>query len=629
MLSVAALLTGCSDFEDINKDPNQADEASVKPEWFLNASIIGAQQNPDVGERMFVLTWKNAARFQRGSGFTLGTDNNDWITSYLSMGYSVGWLNSVTKAIEFGRKRLPTEEGTLNPYYKNVIEMARIWRAYLNSEVVSGFGPIPALDIFKEIPGEYNSEEEIYKFILTELKEAQVALDPSIDMSPMADSDPFYKGNVNMWKKYANSLRMRIAMHISNVAPELAKTEFEDAAKSGFISTAAEIAQVQEHDEWGDLAGVMSRAWDEQAMSVTFKNLVVGLGGQEFPVPNDLISHLKDPKKYLGQYLDKHFPLTTNDPCAGYWFDGIPQYVDPRAPKLFNIVGYDDEINYPEYIGAADQVVPVKLKDPSDPSKDMLTIDPKYTWDTWVAGEWDTKAGLVSELTGKNWNYPSITDSYRKHKNMRVWFGTWESYFLLAEAGVKGWAVPGTMKSNYENGVRASFDYMELSNQVDAYLASKDYNRVGTSANFDHTEEAKAFDASYYDPYTKTTKTATYTYPKNSIYRDGAYNNDALTKIMTQKYIAQNPWLPLEAWSDHRRIGLPFFENQAVEKSYNTLNQVPLTVATAKQCKWEFYPKRYRYPSNIQTNNPTGYTQAVQLLGGPDLTTTNLWWNHR
>ena len=39
-----------------------------------------------------------------------------------------------------------------------------------------------------------------------------------------------------------------------------------------------------------------------------------------------------------------------------------------------------------------------------------------------------------------------------------------------------------------------------------------------------------------------------------------------MTKIFTQKYIAQVPWLPEEVWSDHRRIGLPFFENQAVGK---------------------------------------------------------------
>lgn len=624
---LVALFTSCNNFQEINEDPNQVGEDKVKPEWFLNASIIGAQMNPEIAERIFIAEWNRASRFNRGSGFTLGTDNNDYITLYLSNDYAVGWLNKATKAIQLGESKVASGEAEVYPYYKNVIQMARIWRAYLNSEVSDGFGPIPALVAFTGIPAEYDSVESIYAFILKELKEAEAALDPSIDMSSMSNEDAFYAGNITQWKKYANSLRMRLAMRISAVNPQLAKSEFEDAASKSFISTLADIASVQEKDGWSDLTSVMSRTWNGQAMSVTFKNLVVGLGGMEFPLPDSLKSHLKDPHTYMGLYLNLHFPLTTNDPCAGYYFDGIPQYVDPRAPKLFNVVGWDDGVVYSDFIGKASEVHPVGLKDPNDNTVNMLTIDPKYTWGTWVAGEWDVKGGLVSELTGKNYNYPSIAKQYRLSTNKRVFFGAWESYFLMAEAALKGWTVPGSAKENYENGVKASFEYHGILNQADAYLASTDYNRVGTSVNFDHTIEAQSYTVNYVDPYTKENKTTTYAYPQNSIYRGGVYNNDVLTKIITQKYIAQVPWLPEEAWSDHRRLGLPFFENQAVEKDYNPLNQVPLTIATSKECRLDFYPKRYRYPANIQTNNLEGYEKALQLLGGPDLTTTSLWWN--
>lgn len=626
-LLLTSFLTACGDFEEINEDPNLVGEDKVKPEWFLNASVIGAQMNPEIAERMFVLTWNRASRFNRGNGFTLGTDNNDYITLYLSNSYSVMWLNTVTKAIQLGQKKVEEGEAEVYPYYRNVIQIARVWRAYLNSEVSDGFGPIPALSPFQGEAAPYDSVEEIYKFMLSELKEAEAALDVSLDMSAMKNEDAFYAGDVTKWKKYANSLRMRLAMRLSEVDPALARSEFEDAASKTFISTQADIAWVQERDEWGDLAGVMSRTWNGQPMSVTFKNLVVGLGGQEFPLPDSLKSHLKNPYEYMGMYLNLHFPLTTNDPCAGFFFDGIPTYVDPRAPKLFSVVGWDDGVVYSDYIGKASDVVPVGLKNPNDVSQNMLTVDPKYTWGTWVAGEWDIKGGLSSELTSKNYNYPSIAKQYRMSTNKRVFFGPWESYFLLAEAAVRGWTVPGTAKSNYENGVRASFEYHGLLAEADAYLASKAYNRIGTSVNFDHTAEAAPFTIAYVDGYTKEKKTRQYTYPKNSIYKGGAYNNDALTKILTQKYIAQVPWLPEEAWSDHRRLGLPFFENQAVEKDYNPLNQVPLTVATSKETRWDFYPKRYRYPANIQTNNLTGYQQALQLLGGPDLITTPLWWS--
>lgn len=152
MFSIAALFTSCNDFQEINEDPNQVGEDKVKPEWFLNASIIGAQMNPEIAERIFIAEWNRAARFNRGSGFTIGTDNNDYITLYLSNSYAVGWLNKATQAIELGEKKIEAGEAEQYPYYKNVVQMARIWRAYLNAEVSDGFGPIPALSLLPAYP---------------------------------------------------------------------------------------------------------------------------------------------------------------------------------------------------------------------------------------------------------------------------------------------------------------------------------------------------------------------------------------------------------------------------------------------------------------------------------------------
>ena len=637
-LAIASLttITSCNDFEDINKDPNKANLEQVEPEWFLNGSIVGAQMNPEIAERIFILYWKRAARFDRGSGFTIGGDNDDYNKLYLTNNsYGVGWLNKINQAIEVAEEKIVLDVDNIYPHYRNIPGIARIWRAYLNSELADNFGPIPALSAFTGVPGEYNTVEDIYKFILQELKEAPTTLDENINMSTMSKYDPFFSGDVKKWKKYANSLRMRLAMRLTAVDPTLAKTEFEDAAKGEFISSMDDIAQVAEKDGWDDLTGVMTRTWNNQALSTTFNNLVVGLGGVEFPVPNDLQSNLKDPYTYLGMNVSKHFPTTTNDPCAGYFFDGIPQYIDPRAPKLYNITGYDDGEVYSSFIGNASDVKDVKLAagEYTDAitgqkvSAEEVMLPMKYTWSTVVAGNWNDNSGLTGEYTSYNYNFPSLAKKFRLSTNKRVWFGPWESYFLLAEAAVYGWNVPGTAKENYEKGIAASFEYNGVSDKLSEYLQSKAYNRVGTSVAFDHTEEAKAYTINYYDAYAKQNKTTTYTYPKNTIYKNGQYNNDALTKIITQKYIAQNPWLPLEVWSDHRRLGLPFFENQAVEAAYNPMTQVLLTPATCKECKVEFYPKRLRYPAVLQTNNLEGYNQALERLGGPNMTTTSLWWN--
>ena len=91
-------------------------------------------------------------------------------------------------------------------------------------------------------------------------------------------------------EKYGNSLRMRLAMRLTAVNPSLAQAEFEDAAKGEFIASMDDIAQVAEKDGWDPYTGVMTRTWNNQAMSTTFNNLVVGLGGVEFPVPDELKS---------------------------------------------------------------------------------------------------------------------------------------------------------------------------------------------------------------------------------------------------------------------------------------------------------------------------------------------------
>lgn len=97
-----------------------------------------------------------------------------------------------------------------------------------------------------------------------------------------------------------------------------------------------------------------------------------------------------------------------------------------------------------------------------------------------------------------------------------------------------------------------------------------------------------------------------------------------MTKIITQKFIAQTPWLPLETWSDHRRLGLPFFENPVIE---NALTNMPaLTSENYMTNSIKFYGQRLKYPSNFGSNIPSGYAQAVDKLGGPDTVFTPLWW---
>ena len=102
--------------------------------------------------------------------------------------------------------------------------------------------------------------------------------------------------------------------------------------------------------------------------------------------------------------------------------------------------------------------------------------------------------------------------------------------------------------------------------------------------------------------------------------------NDQLTKIITQKYLAQMPYLPTEAWSDHRRLGLPFFEILGSEEPWSQMPDWNVDAYKSGQ-KVSLYPQRMKFPSSLQNADKDGYAKAVELLGGSETTLTPVWWS--
>ena len=69
----------------------------------------------------------------------------------------------------------------------------------------------------------YDTQEAIYNDLLKELDEAQAALSTSAG-NTIGAADVIYGGDAAKWKKFANSLMLRVAMRLTKVAPDKAKT---------------------------------------------------------------------------------------------------------------------------------------------------------------------------------------------------------------------------------------------------------------------------------------------------------------------------------------------------------------------------------------------------------------------
>ncbi|PYF72383.1 SusD-like starch-binding protein associating with outer membrane [Pedobacter nutrimenti] len=619
LAAMTLVLASCKKFDEINVNPTAANENQVQVEYFINNSIISAQMNPDVAERSFVLYWKPAGRQAAdvdGGTISVGSYNDGWTSAYYDQVSS--WLNMANTGIQIGQKQISA--GTSKPYTNNLIQVARIWRAYLMSEMSDNFGPIP-VKAFEGSNPDFSDVKTVYYYLLDELKDASSKLDvtmiPSDDLKKL---DPAYAYNYANWRKYATSMRLRLAMRLSEVDASKARSEFQlAAATQDYITLKEQSFQVQEKDGWDALTGVMTRSWDTQPLSATMNNVFVGLGGIKSAdqLGADFQVAIK-PADWLGQKYPVQFSTKTNDPQAGYWFNGLPFSIDPRAYVLFSIPGDLTNPNYPKQNSGYDTITERLLKSPDGSEK---KVDAKYTWNAKTDGDWGSKDQL-NQLVNYGGTMPRINMQFRNSTQKRLFFGPWETYFLLAEAAEKGWDSPVPAQTAYETGIAKSFEYWGI--PLRGYLASEDYNRVGTSVSWAHTAEPVSRVMRYEDGMTGTAGTLTLDYPKNNLYKNGTVKNDHLTKIITQKFIAQTPWLPLETWNDHRRLGLPFFENPVTENPIQTLPA--LTDATYMNGSVKFLPQRLRYPSSLRNTNINGYNQAVTALSGPDEVLTPLWW---
>lgn len=95
------------------------------------------------------------------------------------------------------------------------------------------------------ITPKYDAQKDIYAGILTDLTRAHTVLAPlGANGTVYAGADPIYGGSADKWRKFANSLRMRYAMRMSDVDPAASRTAFVAAFNAGGMTAVTDNAQL-------------------------------------------------------------------------------------------------------------------------------------------------------------------------------------------------------------------------------------------------------------------------------------------------------------------------------------------------------------------------------------------------
>ncbi len=363
---------------------------------------------------------------------------------------------------------------------------------------------------------QFDSQEEVYAQFFEELDEAIAVLSQfDEDNKQFSAFDLVYDGNLPSWVKFANTLRLRLAIRISKVDPVKAKIEGEKALANsgGLIETNNEnfiIKGGQTHP-----LTVFNSSWNDVRMNASMESILVG-------------------------------------------------YEDPRGTKMFQ----------------ESEVVEGTLKGLRGgmPLLDKYNGDDSQQKSDYVAF---SKLGSTYDQSGD-----PTTD-------IQLMVAA-ETYFLKAEAALRGWAGAGNARSNYETGIATSFSQYEASGRTE-YIN----NSINTPID-------------YIDPLTSSNNIEALTDIKIA-WDDADDNEKKLEKIITQKWIAMFPD-GQEAWSEFRRTGYPKIFPVVVNNSDGTVDT-------------DIQVRRLAFPASERNTNPQGVEAARALLKGPDNAGTRLWWD--
>ncbi|MGN7987964.1 SusD/RagB family nutrient-binding outer membrane lipoprotein [Pedobacter sp. 22226] len=407
------MISACTkNFEDINTNPSAYGAATFDPNYTLTTAQLTYTGSIDFAYD----TWRGNLIYSSTMMQGLSTVVSYWAGDkyLLNEGYTAAYWGSTTVGayVEQVKPIVDIVEFTKGvPKYNNVRQVARLWKALIFERITDLYGDAPYSEAGQgyytgNLAPKYDKQQAIYTDLLKEVEEATNALDVNGDK---VTGDAIYKGDINKWKRFGNTLLLRIAMRLTKVDENTAKAYAQKVIGKTMISN--DDNAFVKHDVSG------ARVTQNRNSQV-----LAGDGGQEnyyVKWSQTFINKLKtanDPRlgkvAVTGLFLDENSKAQN----PNYSADPLVQKGMPNGKDLSGIAGRDvrqdaSYTTFPAY---------------SSPNPAMIKKD-----------------GVTFILTYA------------------------ESELLLAEAAQR-WAIGGSAANHYASGLSAGITFLS---QYDASLA--------------------------------------------------------------------------------------------------------------------------------------------------------------
>lgn len=543
LVACTSLFVSCSDeyMENMNTDPSKA--ATIDPNAQLTTAQLQTYGDLDAMEalRSYIYAFNqqlmgcwNTTNYGGRHTLDLNEMSRIWQKYYLDC------IKNITDA----QVRTTDDAAKVN-----INAAVRIYRVYLMSLLTDVYGDIPYSEAGKgfiesKYTPKYDTQEDIYNDFFVELDAAVTALDTTKDR---ITGDVIYGGDVSKWKKFANSLRLRYAMRISEVNPQKAQEEFEKAlaADGGIIASAADDALI------------------------AYLDIAFSFGGE---------SYTDYRRNALSQLMYGNDPLNNPSFICSTLYNQLFNTSDPRFSAIIRFY-FDKTMSSTSAEGRIDISEEVLAKDmahPRDPGAFFYEPWPT-SYESDLLLELQKTNPAIEKTTVDTETEPKLANNFLKGENPGVVITSAEVDFLLAEAALKGWNVPGSVEEHYRKGVRAAMDFLTDNYGCDV-VTDDAFNEYMSSNGIGYTAEQK----------------------KASI------NIQAWILHFTN---------PFECWANLRRSDYPKLKSPA-EYGFSQV----LTGGAA-------IPVRLCYPVLESSYNKKNYEEALNRMGGNNSWNTPVWWD--
>lgn len=227
--SFMVLFTACEtiDYEDTNVNPN-GPTAAVTSQLLTNAMVsmttILVDETP-----ILYMQHITQGQYPGASRYNILNQSYD--------GWYTGPLTDLNRIIELNTDEATADDAISYGSNANQIAVAKIVRAYYLHYMTDKWGALPWSEAFGGIENPqpvFDTQESLYNYMFDEIDEA-------VSMAQMGQPGPtgdyLFGGDMDTWVTFAANMKMTMALRLSDVAPGLAQTKFEEAVATGRLIT--------------------------------------------------------------------------------------------------------------------------------------------------------------------------------------------------------------------------------------------------------------------------------------------------------------------------------------------------------------------------------------------------------